>query len=398
MFPIDKRVAQGTWYPAADVIPQLCFAVDEVPMSTWNSTEDLYELADLIEPTLARHGARKWDFIWSMERHFSEPYGPLSKARQTFMAGIPDMFLQDETALPETTREYEVEGVLGEQSHLNRIEQQDLELLARPYQYEADSDMPEEYRSWLSKMFFAHGECMMPYFGDASKGHQSMFFAVDKFSMEAAPNPESRLRQNNFSNEEYKHTYQFYKLYHAYDPQIPIQIYEREHQQFRAYEGTKMEPSWMDRAIFNNIADRFGVYQGFEWAQSSYAPLARVALKVVKDERGHSNMGYIHVRESLEQGGEKARQEANRRLEEYWYPQFMASFGSPTSRNNLNWRKWGLKQHTNDQLREAFDREMRAVHESLGLETPDLETSTARGLEWAEAMRNKRQPAPALKQ
>ena len=159
-----------------------------------------------------------------------------------------------------------------------------------------------------------------------------------------------------------------------------------------------MEPSWMDRAIFNNIADRFGVYQGFEWAQSSYAPLARVALKVVKDERGHSNMGYVHLRESLETGGAKARDEANRRLEEYWYPQFMASFGSSDSRNNLNWRKWGLKQHTNDQLRVAFDREMRAVHESLGLETPNLEKSTTTGLEWADALRKARKPAPALKQ
>ena len=398
MFPIDKRVAQGIWYPAPDVIPELCFAVDEVPMDTWNSAEDLYELADQIEPMLVRHGARKWDFIWSLERHFSEPYGPLPKARQTFMAGIPDMFLQDETARPEMAGAYEVAGVLAEQSHLNRIEQEDLEVLAKPYQYEAGSDMPEEYRFWLGKMFFAHGECMMPYFGDAAKGHDSMFSAIDRFSLQAAPNPESRLRQSNFSNEEYKHTYQFYKLYHEYNPEIPIQIYEREREQFRAYEGTQMERSWMDRAIFNNIADRFGVYQGFEWAQSSYAPLARVALKVVKDERGHSNMGYLHLRESLERGGTAARETANRRLEEYWYPQFMASFGSSTSRNNLNWRKWGLKQHTNDQLRMAFDREMRAVHESLGLETPDLEKSTARGLEWARALREKRKSAPALQQ
>ena len=398
MFPVDKRVAQNVWYPAADVVPAVCFAVDEVPIDTWNSTDDLYELADLIEPTLVSHGATKWDFLWSMERHFSAPYGPLPKARQTFMAGIPDMFLQDASARPGTPGAFEVGGVLGEQSHLNRVEQEDVEVLAKPYQYEADSDMPDEYRFWLGKMFFAHGECMMPHFGESAKGHRSMFSAIDKFSMEAAPNPESRLRQSNFSNEEFKHTYQFYKLYHEYDPQIPVQIYEREREQFRAYEGTKMEPSWMDRAIFNCIADRFGVYQGFEWAQASYAPLARVALKVVKDERGHSNMGYIHLRESLELGGKEAREGANRRLEDYWYPQFMASFGSSNSRNNLNWRKWGLKQHSNDQLRVAFDREMRAVHESLGLETPDLETATTKGLEWADALRKKRRSAPALQQ
>jgi len=145
----------------------------------------------------------------------------------------------------------------------------------------------------------------------------------------------------------------------------------------------------MDRAIFNTIADRFGVYQGFEWVQSSYAPLARVALKVVKDERGHSNMGYIHLREALELGGKEARGEAKRRLEDYWYPQFMASFGASESQNNKNWRRWGLKQHTNDQLRVAFDHEMRQVLDGLGLEAPDFEKSTAKGLEQAEALKKK---------
>ena len=66
---------------------------------------------------------------------------------------------------------------------------------------------------WLGKLFFAHGECMMPYFGEAAKGHKSIFSAIDEFSMQAAPSPESRLRQSNFSNEEFKHTYQFFKLY-----------------------------------------------------------------------------------------------------------------------------------------------------------------------------------------
>ncbi len=398
MFPVDKRTAQNVWYPAADVVPEVCFAVDEVPIAQWNEATDIESLAESIAPTLARHGASPFDFLWSMERHFSEPYGPLAKATRTIMAGIPDMFLADEDALPETASRYEREGVLGEQSHLNRIAQSDVRVEAKPYQYEPGDDMPDDYRFWLGKMFFAHGECMMPYFGEAAKGHQSMFSAIDKFSMQAAPNPESRLRMSNFSNEEFKHTYQFYKLYHEYDPDIPVNIYEREREQFRAYEGTKMEPSWLDRGIFNMIADRFGVYQGFEWVQSSYAPLARVALKVVKDERGHANMGYIHVREALESGGKTAREEAERRLAEYWYPQFMASFGASDSRNNENWRRWGLKQHTNDQLRVAFDREMREVLDSLGLETPDFEAATERGLEWARQLKKKRQAAPALNQ
>lgn len=101
MFPVDKRFAQAVWYPAADVVPDVCFAVDDVPMGLWNNHTELDALADAILPYLERHGASRWDFIWSMERHFSEPYGPLPKARQTIMAGIPDMFLPRQEGQPE---------------------------------------------------------------------------------------------------------------------------------------------------------------------------------------------------------------------------------------------------------------------------------------------------------
>ncbi len=384
-FPIDKRLAEVLWYPAPDVIPQLCNTVRDVPADVWDSTEDLYELADIIEPYLKKNEASKWDFIWSMERHFSEPYGPLPKAKQTFMAGIPDEFLQDAGGLPENAGTYEVGGV----SDVSFKRPDDVEVSARPYQYEAGDDMPEEYRAWLSKLFFKHGECMMPYFGDAAKGHKSMFSAIDAFSLEAAPDAESRLRQQNFSAEEYKHTFQFYKLYSEYDPEIPVQIYERERETFRAYEQTAMENNWVDRGLYNMLADRFGVYQGFQWVQSSYAPLARVSLLVCKDERGHGNMGYIHVRDSIQRQGEEARAYAQRRIEEYWYPQFMASFGSDDSRNSKMWRKWGLKELSNQQMRDAFHLEMVRVNESLGLETPDKEEALTKGLEMAEAVKAK---------
>jgi len=388
MFPIDKRVLPIVWYPAPDVVPALIAAVADVPSDLWNAHDDLYELADAIEPYLTKRGGQKWDFIWSMERHFSEPYGPLPKAKQQFMAGIPDHFLQDAGGLPEDAGSYEVSGVSEVMTRDDGID-----VRAEPYQFEADSDMPEDYQFWLAKLFFKHGECMMPYFGDAAKGHKSMFSAIDKFSMEAAPDAESRLRMENFSAEEYKHTFQFYKLYSEYDEQIPVQIYERERETFRAYEQTKMESTWVDRGLFNMLADRFGVYQGFQWVQSSYAPLARVSLLVCKDERGHSNMGYLHVRDSIERYGEDARKEAQKRLNEYWYPQFIGSFGSDQSRNSTSWREWGLKMLTNGQLRDAFHLEMQQVNESLGLDTPDKDEALARGNEMAEAVKSQMQSA-----
>lgn len=388
MFPIDKRLVHVVVYPAPDVIPQVLFAVDDVPMALWNEHDDLYELADAIEPYLDAYGVRKWDFIWSMERHFSEPYGPLPKARQVFMAGIPDMFVQaDPAATSAAGSRIREEGVLAEQAGMNVKRQDDVEVLAGPYHYDAGDDMPDEYVMWLNKLMFAHGECMMPYFGEKAKGHKSIFSSIDEWSLTMSPDAETRLRMSNFTAEEFKHTYQFYRLYHDFDPELPVRIYEHEREVFRAYEAMKAEPTWLDRSINNMMSDRFGVYQGFEWVQSSFTPLARVSLKVVKDERGHSNMGYLNVRACLENDPD-ARLKAEQRISEYWYPYFMAAFGSDDSKNNRAWRKWGLKQHTNPELRAAYHSEMVQVLDSLGIEAPDADKALERGLELVSANRD----------
>jgi len=392
MFPVDKRAAIAIWYAAPDVVPAVCLAVDEVPLEQWNSHATLADLADDIAPTLAKHGARKDDFIWSMERHFSAPYGPLPKATMTFMAGIPDMFLPEAAQKADTeirsSAEIANDGVLGVQAHLNRVAPADgLEVVAEPYQYDETTDLPDDYRQWLEKLFFAHGECMIPYFGEAAKDIDNMYDIVDAAMIRQAPDAASRLRFSNFTNEELRHTFQFYELYSAYDADLPVKIYEHELKVFRAYMDFKTDGTWGDYGIFNMMADRLGTYQAFEWVQSSYAPLARVALKIVKDERGHCNMGYLHVRDFLERHGADGRAHVQKRIDEHFYPFHMAAFGGGKSRNNDGWRRWCLKQHTNDQLRASYHAEMELVLDSLGLACPDYEEATARGLEAAAEIR-----------
>ena len=384
MFPVDKRTVQSLWLAAPDAIPSLCAAIDEVPIDLWRQAASLDELADSIAPYLASHGARKWDFLWSMERHFSEPYGPLPKARQTFMAGIPDMFLKDGQAGEPAAATPKGSGVLAEQAHLNRVHRDGTAACA--YQYDVGSEMPPEYREWLEKLFFAHGECMIPYFGDAAKDIKSMYQEADASLMAQAPDASSRLRFNNFANEEYRHTFQFYRLYSDYAPTLPHRIYEQEQQVFRAYMDIKTDGSWIDYAIFNLLGDRLGTYQAFEWVQSSYAPLARVALKVVKDERGHCNMGYVHVRDFIERSSED-RAHVQQRIDNHFYPFHLAAFGSGTSKNNEMWRKWSLKQHTNDELRAAYHAEMTLVLDSLGLKVPNFDDAYERGVKAAQKAR-----------
>lgn len=367
MFPVDKRLVSVVMYPAPDVVPEVLFAVDDCPWEVWDGQDDLYELGEVMTPYLEPYGARTWDFLWSMERHFSEPYGPLPKARQSFMAGVPDMFLSHSPSLS------------------------DVEVLAAPLQYDAGSEMPEEFVFWLRKLMFAHGECMMPYFGPEAEGRDlgNAYAALDEWRLRASPDAETRLRVNNFAAEEFKHTYQFYRLYHDFDPTLPAEIHEHEKEVFRAYLDMDVKQTWLDHSLNSLMSDRFGVFQGFEWVESSYAPLSRVALKMVKDERGHSNMGYLSVRQCFEQDPD-ARLTAQARIDDYLYPYFMAAFGSDNSKNNTEWRRWGLKRHTNPQLRAAYHQEMVQVLTSLGIEPPDPDKALERGREMAAKARSAR--------
>src|SRR4051794_3921569 len=94
MFPVSRKNALANMWPAADVIPEVCRAIEDAPDDLWDATESLPELADRMADLLATHGGRRDDFIWQMERHFSEPYGPLPPATVGTHSGIPAIFVE----------------------------------------------------------------------------------------------------------------------------------------------------------------------------------------------------------------------------------------------------------------------------------------------------------------
>jgi len=79
-------------WPAPDVIPELCRAIEECPDELWDSAVTLSDLADRFEPLLTANGTTRFDFVWQMERHFAEPFGPLPQATCAEFAGVPAMF------------------------------------------------------------------------------------------------------------------------------------------------------------------------------------------------------------------------------------------------------------------------------------------------------------------
>ena len=144
--------------------------------------------------------------------------------------------------------------------------------------------------------------------------------------------------------------------------------WRRHHRELRQYLFEYDRQDWLDLSIHHFLASKVGVMQIAEWNDMSYAPVANVVPRVFREERGHAGMGYRHLREICATAEGKA--EANERMK-VWWPMTLDMFGRSESTRNKRYRAWGLKKHTNAQLREAFIDDTIPQIEALGLDVPD---------------------------
>jgi 1,2-phenylacetyl-CoA epoxidase catalytic subunit len=125
---------------------------------------------------------------------------------------------------------------------------------------------------------------------------------------------------------------------------------------------------WIDLAWFHALIDRVGLYVGVEWVGSPYGPLAEASPQLEADEIFHTKSGFLHLREICATPEGKAA--AQDRLHKWW-PAALDMFGKSTSINAPIYVKWGIKQHTNEELRKKYIAEAVPEIERLGLVVPD---------------------------
>lgn len=125
---------------------------------------------------------------------------------------------------------------------------------------------------------------------------------------------------------------------------------------------------WIDLAWFHALIDRVGLYVGVEWVGSPYEPLAEASPQLEADEIFHTKSGFLHLREICATPEGKAA--AQERLHKWW-PAALDMFGKSTSTNAPIYVKWGIKQHTNEELRQKYIVEAVPEIERLGLVVPD---------------------------
>lgn len=227
--------------------------------------------------------------------------------------------------------------------------------------YEPGDDMPEDYFALLKQVVMVQAgvEGTGLFTGYVQKLGQRMW--------DLAPSPGDKVRVMHYIADETRHGYIYYNL----GLEVGIDFSDP-----KLSEGAGafldifnyLPETWVDLGWFNFLGDRVGVYQGSEWIDSTYGPMRRSAPGVVNDEYGHTAMGYFHLKAVCQT--EQGRQEAQASLLD-WYPRVLDMFGRSQSKRDAAYIAHGLKQRTNEELRQAFITETTPMIERLGLEVPD---------------------------
>lgn len=231
----------------------------------------------------------------------------------------------------------------------------DVEVLAGPRAFSAGDELPDEYRELLIKLIYNHAEIL------DSKPYAAMIESQWQLAQREAPSQLDLMMMARFHYEELNHGFIFSKILR--DLGVDFENFE-----LRQYLFEYDRQDWLDLSIHHFLASKVGVMQIAEWNDMSYAPVANVVPRVFREERGHAGMGYRHLREIC--ATDEGKSEANERMK-VWWPMTLDMFGRSESTRNKRYRAWGLKKHTNAQLREAFIEDTVPQVEALGLDVPD---------------------------
>ncbi|HEY0718183.1 MAG TPA: 1,2-phenylacetyl-CoA epoxidase subunit PaaA [Streptosporangiaceae bacterium] len=139
--------------------------------------------------------------------------------------------------------------------------------------------------------------------------------------------------------------------------------------------------SYADVGVIGWLVDGAAICNQVPLCRSSYGPYARAMIRICKEESFHQRQGYELLMTMMRGTGEQREMVADA-TNRYWWPALMM-FGPPDqdSPNTGQSMKWGIKRHTNDELRQRFvDMTVpQAAKLGVTLPDPDLRWNEARG-------------------
>ncbi len=150
--------------------------------------------------------------------------------------------------------------------------------------------------------------------------------------------------------------------------------------------------TYADVGVIGWLVDGAAICNQVPLCRSSYGPYARAMVRVCKEESFHQRQGY-ELLLTMMAGTPGQREMVQDAVDRWWWPSLMM-FGPPdeSSPNTAQSMAWGVKRHTNDELRQRFVDMSVPQADRLGvtLPDPDLAWNESRGSydfsepDWAE--------------
>jgi len=150
--------------------------------------------------------------------------------------------------------------------------------------------------------------------------------------------------------------------------------------------------SFADVGVIGWLVDGAAICNQVPLCRSSYGPYARAMIRICKEESFHQRQGY-ELLMTMMRGTDAQAAMVQAAVDRFWWPSLMM-FGPPdeASTNTEQSMAWGIKRHTNDELRRRFVDMSVPQADRLGVTLPDpeLKWNVERGhydfgpIDWSE--------------
>jgi ring-1,2-phenylacetyl-CoA epoxidase subunit PaaA len=136
--------------------------------------------------------------------------------------------------------------------------------------------------------------------------------------------------------------------------------------------------TYADIGVIGWLVDGAAICNQVPLCRCSYGPYARAMIRICKEESFHQRQGY-ELLLAMVNGTEAQRAMVQESVDRWWWPSLMmfgpADGDSPNTQQSMT---WGIKRHTNDELRQRFVDMTVPQAKALGVTLPDP------GLRWNE--------------
>ena len=164
-----------------------------------------------------------------------------------------------------------------------------------------------------------------------------------------------------------------------------MEHYEDVAKMYQAFTGASVEPvvnarlkdkpvpfaqSWFELAMAQFLYDRGGFWQLQEYEDCSFPPYRKTIQKIIKEERGHQDLGEEIVVDLCKSG---EFEDVKQPLFDKWLRLGMLSFGRPGTEGNKYAISVGLKKRDSGEVMQDFLNDIKSAVKAGGLRFPKPE-------------------------